>query len=153
MIYCSQLRATPSADCNISHIAVGLSNYLILISVSYACLKLCPVRQITDQLNFYNGGKHNCSCFYAYNSIATLYIRDQIKSFMRICKSCHKNMIILVNCYRPRPLYGQNIKLKVKSCLKLSLNVFDLLDQHQSEKCACARCSNTASYEGGIGVY
>ena len=30
MIYCSQLRATPSADCNISHIAVGLSNYLIL---------------------------------------------------------------------------------------------------------------------------
>ena len=29
MIYCSQLRATPSADYNISHIAVGLSNYLI----------------------------------------------------------------------------------------------------------------------------
>ena len=29
VIYCSQLRATPSADCNISHIAVGLSNYLI----------------------------------------------------------------------------------------------------------------------------
>ena len=29
MIYCSQLRATPSADCNISHIALGLSNYLI----------------------------------------------------------------------------------------------------------------------------
>ena len=29
MIYCSQLRATPSADCNISHIAVGLSSYLI----------------------------------------------------------------------------------------------------------------------------
>ena len=33
VIYCSQLRATPSADCNISHIVVGLSNYLILISV------------------------------------------------------------------------------------------------------------------------
>ena len=31
VIYCSQLRATPSADCNISHIAAGLSNYLILI--------------------------------------------------------------------------------------------------------------------------
>ena len=30
VIYCSQLRATPSADCNISHIALGLSNYLIL---------------------------------------------------------------------------------------------------------------------------
>ena len=29
VIYCSQLWATPSADCNISHIAVGLSNYLI----------------------------------------------------------------------------------------------------------------------------
>ena len=29
VIYCSQLRAKPSADCNISHIAVGLSNYLI----------------------------------------------------------------------------------------------------------------------------
>ena len=29
VIYCSQLRATPSADCNISHIAVGLSSYLI----------------------------------------------------------------------------------------------------------------------------
>ena len=29
VIYCSQLRATPSADCNISHIAAGLSNYLI----------------------------------------------------------------------------------------------------------------------------
>ena len=32
VIYCSQLRATPSADCNISHIAVGLSNYLIHIT-------------------------------------------------------------------------------------------------------------------------
>ena len=32
VIYCSQLRATPSADCNISHIAAGLSNYLILIT-------------------------------------------------------------------------------------------------------------------------
>ena len=32
VIYCSQLRATPSADCNISHIAVGLSNYLIHIN-------------------------------------------------------------------------------------------------------------------------
>ena len=31
VIYCSQLRATPSADCNISHIAAGLSNYLIHI--------------------------------------------------------------------------------------------------------------------------
>ena len=31
VIYCSQLRATPSADCNISHITLGLSNYLILI--------------------------------------------------------------------------------------------------------------------------
>ena len=30
MIYCSQLRDTPLADCNISHIAAGLSNYLIL---------------------------------------------------------------------------------------------------------------------------
>ena len=29
VIYCSQLRATPSADCNISHIALGLSNYLM----------------------------------------------------------------------------------------------------------------------------
>ena len=29
VIYCSQLRATPSADCNISHIAVFLSSYLI----------------------------------------------------------------------------------------------------------------------------
>ena len=29
VIYCSQLRATPSADCNISHIAVGLNSYLI----------------------------------------------------------------------------------------------------------------------------
>ena len=25
---------------------------------------------------------------------------------MRVCKSCHNNMII-VNCDRPRPLYGQ----------------------------------------------
>ena len=33
VIYCSQLRATPSADCNISHIAVGLSNYLIHIAL------------------------------------------------------------------------------------------------------------------------
>ena len=32
VIYCSQLRATLSADCNISHIALGLSNYLILIT-------------------------------------------------------------------------------------------------------------------------
>ena len=37
-------------------------------------------------------------------------------------------------------------KLKVKSCLKSGLNVFDLIDHHQSEKCAYARCSNTASY-------
>ena len=29
VIYCSQVRATPSADCKISHIAVGRSNYLI----------------------------------------------------------------------------------------------------------------------------
>ena len=27
-----------------------------------------------------------------------------------------------------------NIKLKVKSCLKLSLNAFDLIDHHQSEE-------------------
>ena len=31
VIYCSQLRATPSADWNISHIAVGFSSYLIHI--------------------------------------------------------------------------------------------------------------------------
>ena len=36
VIYCSQLRATPSADCNISHIALGLSNYLILIGWGWA---------------------------------------------------------------------------------------------------------------------
>ena len=24
---------------------------------------------------------------------------------MRVCKSCHNNMIIVVNCDRPRPLY------------------------------------------------
>ena len=24
---------------------------------------------------------------------------------MRVCKGCHNNMIILVNCNRPRPLY------------------------------------------------
>ena len=29
----------------------------------------------------------------------------------------------------------------------MDLNVFDLIDHHQSEKCAYARCSNTASYE------
>ena len=37
MIYCSQLRATPSADCNISHIAAGLSNYLIHIVFKVCC--------------------------------------------------------------------------------------------------------------------
>ena len=47
MIYCSQLRATPSADCNISHIAAGLSNYLILrgsvtdLRFLSPCLKEC----------------------------------------------------------------------------------------------------------------
>ena len=41
MIYCSQLRATPSADCNISHIAAGLSNYLIHITSLYTVIPNC----------------------------------------------------------------------------------------------------------------
>ena len=44
------------------------------------------------------------------------------------------------------PIKKKKIKLKVKSCLKLGLNVFDLVDHHQSEKHAYARCSNTAGY-------
>ena len=36
VIYCSQLRATPSPDCNISHIAVGRSKYLI--HLAWACI-------------------------------------------------------------------------------------------------------------------
>ena len=62
---------------------------------------------ITDQLDFYNVDQHDSSscCFYVYNDMAILWIRDKIKSFMRVCKSCHNNMIIVVNCDRPRPLY------------------------------------------------
>ena len=40
VIYCSQLRATPSADCNISHIAVGLSNYLIHLTFQFVIVVL-----------------------------------------------------------------------------------------------------------------
>ena len=60
---------------------------------------------ITDQLNFYNIDKHKSSscCFYVYNSMASLWIRDKIK-IMRVCKSCHNNMITVVNCDRTRPL-------------------------------------------------
>ena len=40
VIYRSQLRATPSADCNISHIAVFLSSYLIRICSNLTDLKI-----------------------------------------------------------------------------------------------------------------
>ena len=43
VIYCSQLRATPSADCNISHIAVFLSSYLILIITDSSSAVCRPV--------------------------------------------------------------------------------------------------------------
>ena len=43
VIYCCQLRATPSADCNISHIAVGLSSYLIHRHQSLRNGKTCGV--------------------------------------------------------------------------------------------------------------
>ena len=49
VIYCSQLRATPSADCNISHIAVGLSSYLILIG--NVCLHDKGIYFVQDSLN------------------------------------------------------------------------------------------------------
>ena len=51
VIYCSQLRATPSADCNISHIAVGLSNYLILIEA----FKKLVIFLCTSFANWYYG--------------------------------------------------------------------------------------------------
>ena len=42
---------------------------------------------ITDQLSFYNVDNSSSSCFYVYNGIATLEIRDKIKSYLRVCKS------------------------------------------------------------------
>ena len=48
VIYCSQLRATPSADCNISHIAVGLSSYLILLYPEAARIISTPPERVTS---------------------------------------------------------------------------------------------------------
>ena len=45
MIYCSQLRATPSADCNISHIALDLSNYLIHTTRVNSTLRAAEAKQ------------------------------------------------------------------------------------------------------------
>ena len=49
VIYCSQLRATPSADCNISHIAAGLSNYLILSSHHPSMHKRAVIKSLLDR--------------------------------------------------------------------------------------------------------
>ena len=62
---------------------------------------------ITDQLNSYNVDKHNskillflCLQWYGYSVNWRLN-----GSFMRLCKSCHNEMLIVVNFDRPRPLY------------------------------------------------
>ena len=53
VIYCSQLRATPSADCNISHIAVGLSNYLIhSIAVQLTASYWISIVMLSNYLSF-----------------------------------------------------------------------------------------------------
>ena len=55
VIYCSQLRATPSADCNISHIAAGLSNYLIHIQFIYFSIQFyIQYSTICSIFNFYS---------------------------------------------------------------------------------------------------